>query len=68
MAELTDFERVLLVDLDGTRDRDALLDRMLERMTAGEVVVEGDLPGREELGAHIDTALARMAAVALLEA
>jgi methyltransferase-like protein len=68
IAELTRFERVLLGDLDGAHDRDALLDLMLERIRVGDVEVEGDVPARAELGTLIDTALARLAGVALLEA
>jgi hypothetical protein len=68
MAELTSLERALMVDLDGANDKGALVDRMMDRIKAGELTVEGAVPGRTELSALVDTALARLGAVAILEA
>ena len=67
MAELTGVERALLRDLDGTHDRTRLLDRLIERMHAGELTTEGEVPDRSELNTIIGKALARLASVALLE-
>lgn len=68
VTELTGLERALLRDLDGTNDRDSLVDHMIRRIDRGEIAVEGALPERAQLAAIIDAALARLAAVALLEA
>lgn len=67
MAEVSDVERQIIEDLDGTRDRIALAERMIERVNSGEIEVEGTLPEREELAKFIDTTLARLATICLLE-
>ena len=67
MAEVSDVERTILPDLDGSRDRNALADRMIDRIRSGELEVVGPPPAKEDLAALVDSVLARLAAVALLE-
>jgi methyltransferase-like protein len=68
MAEVSEVERVILADLDGTRDRSDLAARLIERVNSGELEVDGALPPREALAQLVDSTLARLASVALLEA
>lgn len=68
MAEVSDVERAVLEDLDGTRDRTELMQRMLERLERGKLAVEGELPSQAELSNLIEAVLYRLASVALLEA
>lgn len=67
MSEVTDLERAILGDLDGTRDRVALAERLRERVNDGALQVQGELPGPAELAPFIDGMLTRLATVALLE-
>jgi len=67
MVDLTEFERAILPDLDGAHDKAQLVDRLIERVNVGDITVEGPIPDRNKLAEIVDTALARLASVALLE-
>jgi methyltransferase-like protein/SAM-dependent methyltransferase len=68
MVELSDVERAIIGDLDGTRDRVELAARMVERMNRGDLEGEGGVPTPSDIAAYVDAALARLGASALLEA
>ena len=67
MVQLTVIERAILCDLDGAHDRAQLVDRIIERLNAGEIVAEGPRPDRTELVEAVNVALERLASIALLE-
>lgn len=72
-TELTDYDRMVLLSLDGARDRGAVLSALLEAVGSGEFsVCHGDEPVadpevvREVLQAELGPSLDRLAALALL--
>ena len=62
MIRIDEFQRVLLRDLDGQRDQQGLLARLVELAAAGEFTVECDgrkLTNRQELRPHLAARLTR---------
>ena len=73
-ADVKGFDRLVLLLLDGTRDRAALLDAMADQVASGAfAVVHGDEPVsdaaviREVLAAELEPCLSRLAAMAMLQ-
>lgn len=68
-VELSPFDQAVLLQLDGTRDHDEIVDAVHDAIVCGELVVgEGETPGRPSVVEAVGRALDNLLAVALLVA
>ncbi|HEX3868129.1 MAG TPA: hypothetical protein VHV78_15305, partial [Gemmatimonadaceae bacterium] len=67
-VKVSDFERLILTLLDGTRTRDDLLDSIDRAVANGSLSTGDNRVNREAMGAGLDVILKRFAAHAILEA
>lgn len=73
-AKVDPLERELVVACDGTRDRDGLIDALIDALTEGRLVVEGEdgpiadpRTLRREIGRAVDSSMLALMRMALLD-